>query len=68
MSLALGLFLSMVALVASVIALLARARTAPEGADGRVAALESQVRLLLDRVRALEEATDQARAPAAVRP
>ncbi len=37
MSLALGLFLSMVALVASVIALLARARTAPEGADGRVA-------------------------------
>ena len=68
MSLALGLFLSMVALVASVIALLARARTAPEGADGRVAALESQVRLLLDRVRALEEATDQARAPAAVLP
>src|SRR6266436_6351684 len=68
MSLALGLFLSMVALVASVIALLARARSAPEGADGRVAALESQVRLLLDRVRALEEATDQARAPAAVLP
>ena len=68
MSLALGLFLSMVALVASVIALLARARTAPEGADGRVAALESQVRLLLDRVRALEEAADQARAPAAVLP
>ncbi|HWO04793.1 MAG TPA: DUF2339 domain-containing protein, partial [Methylomirabilota bacterium] len=68
MSLALGLFLSMVALVASVIALLARARTAPEGADGRVAALESQLRLLLDRVRALEEATDQARAPAAVLP
>ena len=68
MSLALGLFLSMVALVASVIALLARARAAPEGADGRVAALESQVRLLLDRVRALEEAADQARAPAAVLP
>src|SRR6266481_892205 len=68
MSLALGLLLSMVALVASVIALLARARSAPEGADGRVAALESQVRLLLDRVRALEEATDQARAPAAVLP
>jgi uncharacterized membrane protein len=68
MSLALGLLLSMVALVASVIALLARARTAPEGADGRVAALESQVRLLLDRVRALEEAADQGRAPAAVLP
>ena len=68
MSLALGLLLSMVALVASVIALLARARAAPEGADGRVAALESQVRLLLDRVRALEEAADQARAPAAVLP
>jgi uncharacterized membrane protein len=68
MSLALGLLLSMVALVASVIVLLARARAAPEGADGRVAALESQVRLLLDRVRALEEAADQARAPAAVLP
>ena len=68
MSLALGLLLSMVALVASVIALLARARTVPEGADGRVAALETQVRLLLDRVRALEDAAGQARTPTAVGP
>jgi uncharacterized membrane protein len=67
MSLALGLLLSMVALVASVIALLARTR-APEGVDGRVAALETQVRLLLARVRALEEAADPARAPAAAPP
>ncbi len=67
MSLALGLLLSMVALVASVIALLARAR-APEGADGRVAALETQVRLLLDRVRTLEEAAHPARAAAAAPP
>ena len=65
MSLALGLLLSMVALVASVIALLARARPAPERTDGRVAALEAQVRALLDRVRALEGAADHARAPAA---
>lgn len=68
MSLALGLLLSMVALVASVIALLARARTVPEGADGRVAALETQVRLLLDRVRALEDAAGQARTPTTVGP
>ena len=68
MSLALGLLLSMVALVASVIALLARARTLPEGADGRVAALETQVRLLLDRVRALEDAAGQARTPTTVGP
>lgn len=64
-SLALGLLVSMVALVASVIALLARGRAVPEGADGRVPALETQVRLLLDRVRALEDAADRAGPPAA---
>lgn len=62
MSLALGLFLSMVALLVAVIALLAaRARTTPERADGRVAALEGELRALLDRVRALEGATGPAR-------
>jgi len=60
MLLALGLLLSMVALVLSVIALLAaRARPAPERADGRVAALEAQLRGLLDRMRALEGAADR---------
>jgi uncharacterized membrane protein len=55
MSLALGLFLSMVALVVSIIALLAaRARTTPERTDGRVATLEGELRVLLDRVRTLE--------------
>jgi len=68
MSLALGLLLSMVALVASVIALLARARAVPASADGRLAALEAQVRALLDRVQALEGAADHARAPAAAFP
>jgi len=67
MFLALGLLLSMVALVASVIALLAaRARQAPEPADGRVAALEAQQRVLLDRVQALEGAADRARAVAGI--
>ena len=66
MSLALGLFLSMVALLVSVIALLAaRARTTPDRADGRVAALEAQLRGLLDRVRALEGAAGRDRAPVA---
>lgn len=62
MSLALGLLLSMTALVASVIALLAaRTRRTPEGADGRIAALEAGLRALLDRVQTLERAA--ARAP-----
>ena len=66
MSLALGLFLSMVALLVSVIALLAaRARTTPDRANGRVAALEAQLRGLLDRVRALEGAAGRDRAPVA---
>ena len=68
MSLALGLLLSMVALVVSVIALLARARSTPAGADGRLAALETQVRVLLERIRALEEAADHAGARAATLP
>lgn len=60
---ALGLLLSMVALVVSVIALLAaRARPAPERADGRLAALEVQLRALLDRMRALEGTADRDRA------
>ena len=50
----LSLLVSMVALVASVIALLARTRPAGVGEDLRVAALEVQVSALLDRVRALE--------------
>ena len=50
----LSLLVSMIALVASVIALLARTRPARVGEDGRVAALEVQVSALLDRVRALE--------------
>jgi uncharacterized membrane protein len=65
MLLALGLLLSMAALVASVIALLAaRARPAPERTDGRVAALEAELRGLLDRMRALEGAADRDRAGA----
>jgi len=67
MFLALGLLLSMVALVASVIALLAaRTRQAPERADGRVAALEAQLRVLLDRVQALEGAADRDRTAAGI--
>ncbi len=47
----LGLLLSMVALVLSLIAMLGvRARRWPEGADARMAALEEQVRGLLSRV------------------
>ncbi|MGH7373038.1 MAG: DUF2339 domain-containing protein [Candidatus Rokuibacteriota bacterium] len=58
MPLVLGLFLSMVALVLSLIAVLAaRARRRPDdGAEMRVAALEEQVRALLGRVRILEGA------------
>jgi uncharacterized membrane protein len=56
--LVLGLFLSMVALVLSLIAILAaRARRgSDDGAEMRVAALEEQVRALLGRVRILEGA------------
>jgi uncharacterized membrane protein len=65
MLLALGLLISMVALVASVVALLgARARPAPERADGRVAALEAELRGLLDRMRVLEGAAARDRAGA----
>ncbi len=58
MSLVLGLFLSMVALVLSLVAILAaRARPRPDdGAEMRVAALEEQVRGLLGRVGILEGA------------
>ena len=53
MSLALALILSMIALVVAVIALLARPRRA-EDAGFPLAALEAEVRALVDRVRALE--------------
>jgi uncharacterized membrane protein len=58
MSLVLGLFLSMLALVLSLIAILAaRARRGPDGGvEMRVAALEEQVRGLLGRLRILEGA------------
>jgi uncharacterized membrane protein len=67
MYLALGLLLSMVALVASVIAVLAaRARPASDRADGRVAALETGLRMLVDRVQALERAADRDRGAAGI--
>lgn len=65
LSFVLGLLLSMVALVLSLIALLgARGRRAPDGGDRRVAALEEQVRDLLGRLQVLERADARAGPPA----
>lgn len=59
MSLALGLVLSMVALVASVIALLSRTRQASDGTDARLANLEAHLGALLTRVQSLERAVSR---------
>lgn len=59
----LGLLFSMVALVLSLIAVLAARGRRPDGGDGRVTALEEQVRDLLGRLLLLERAGPAATAP-----
>src|SRR5262249_54132053 len=67
MPLALGLVLSLIALVVAVIALLGRSRRG-EDPDFRIAALEAQVRALVARVQILEVAAGRSPAPAAAPP
>src|SRR5262249_52622422 len=67
MPLALGLVLSLIALVVAAIALLGRSRRG-EDPDFRIAALEAQVRALVARVQILEVAAGRSPAPAAAPP